>query len=141
MGRPSDYTPQLAIAICAELADGISLRAIARRDDMPAMSTIFKWLSIHADFAEQYARAKEESADAMTEDILDISDAPPMMTTNKNGDPIVDSGAETMRKTRIDARKWIAAKLKPKKYGDKLDAKIEHSGGMTVTIQPSDVSL
>lgn len=32
-----------------------------------------------------------------------------------NGDAVQRS------KLRVDARKWVAAKLKPKKYGDKID--------------------
>jgi hypothetical protein len=35
----------------------------------------------------------------------------------------------------VDARKWVASKLKPKRYGDK--AEIEHSGnvGINVTVK------
>jgi len=32
----------------------------------------------------------------------------------------IDSGYVNYQRQRIDARKWTAMKLKPKKYGDKL---------------------
>lgn len=41
---------------------------------MPSKTTVFSWLRIHPEFLDQYTRAKKESADAMAEDIMDISD-------------------------------------------------------------------
>lgn len=137
----SHYTEELAHAICLRVADGESLRSVCRDESMPAMSTVFKWLNEHKSFAEQYARAKEAAADAMAEDIQDIADEAPQMTTNKAGALVVDNGFETFRKTRIDTRKWIASKLKPKKYGEKIDAKVEHSGSITVAAAPTDPEL
>lgn len=73
-GRPSKYTKELADAICERLAMGESMRTVCIGETMPAMSTIFKWLRENDKFSEQYARAKQESADAMAEEILDIAD-------------------------------------------------------------------
>lgn len=137
----SHYTDELAAAICLRVADGESLRSVCRDPAMPAMSTVFKWLNEQKVFSEQYARAKETAADAMAEDIQEIADEAPRMTTNKHGADIVDNGFETFRKTRIDTRKWIASKLKPKKYGEKVDAKIEHSGSITVAAAKTDPEL
>lgn len=33
---------------------------------------------------------------------------------------VFDSTAVARNRLRMDARKWVASKLKPKKYGDKL---------------------
>jgi hypothetical protein len=112
MGRPSDYTQELADSICARLAEGMSLRTICKADDMPDASTVFRWLRTKEDFCEQYTRAKEESTEALSEDMLEIAD-------DKDGDPQRD-------RLRIETRKWLASKLKPKKYGDKVD--LTHSG-------------
>lgn len=70
------------------------------------------WLRTHPEFLEIYGRAKEESANAHAEDILDIAD-------NAAGDVKRD-------RLRIDARKWILAKLSPKKYGDRIE--LRHAG-------------
>jgi hypothetical protein len=73
-GRPSDYTPELATAICAEIALGYSLRTICKAESMPCVATVFNWLRLHAEFLEQYTRAMEEQVAALAEDMLDIAD-------------------------------------------------------------------
>ncbi|WP_211216090.1 hypothetical protein [Brevundimonas naejangsanensis] len=111
----------MADAICERLADGESLRSICSDDEMPAKSTVFKWLGLIPAFADQYARARETQADSLADDIVDIAD-------NKALEP-------NDKRVRIDARKWLAGKLRPKAYGDKVavvggdktDAPIRHS--------------
>lgn len=107
MARPTDYNPEIAETLCDLLSDGISLRAICRRDEMPAKATVFKWLGVHPEFVDQYTRALEARADSLTDDILDIA----------------DNEALDVNRSRlmVDTRKWIASKLKPKKYGDKVE--------------------
>lgn len=132
MGRPSDYSQELADRICEELADGKSLRTVCKADDMPDKATVFRWLRTIKEFCDQYTRAKEESADALTDEMLDIAD------DGTNDWIETDSGYSANQehiqrsRLRIETRKWIAAKLKPKKYGDKVthegsaDAPISH---------------
>lgn len=106
-GRPSEYSQERADLICEQLALGKSLRTICAADEMPSIATIFNWIRRYPEFLEQYTRAKEESADALTDEMVDIAD-------DKTGDPQRD-------RLRVETRKWIAAKLKPKRYGDKVD--------------------
>lgn len=114
-GRPSSYSDEIAEAICARLAAGESLRSICRGDDFPSTQTVFSWFRKHPDFLDQYARAKNESADALVEEMLDIAD---------------DDTADTQRsRLRVDTRKWIASKLKPKKYGDRAELEITGENG------------
>lgn len=125
VGRPSSYTQELADKICAELGQGRSLRTVCKPDDMPHISTIFNWFRTQPQFLEQYTRAKEESADAMAEDVLDIADdgTNDYMTITKGGHEyeVVNNEALQRSRLRVDTRKWLMAKMKPKKYGDKLD--------------------
>ncbi len=117
-GRPPIYTPELAIRVCEQIAtSNMSLRTICKMEGMPSVATILKWLrDDEGGFAGQYARAKEEQADLLVEDMLDISE-------HTNEDHTAFTGANVVQrdKLRIETRKWIASKLKPKKYGDKLD--------------------
>lgn len=121
MPRPLEFNEAVADAICERLADGESLRSICRDDDMPSKSTVFKWLGLIPAFADQYARARETQADSLADDIVDIAD-------NKTLEP-------NDKRVRIDARKWLAGKLRPRAYGDKVavvggdktDAPIRHS--------------
>ena len=103
--RQLEFTQEIGDAICDLIADGQSLRSICRRDDMPTTSTVCRWLTLLPTFAEQYTRARELQADALADEITDIAD-------DKTGDPQRD-------RLRVDARKWVASKLKPKKYGER----------------------
>lgn len=130
MARPSDFTQEIADAICERLADGESLRTICTAEDMPNKATVFRWLANNDAFRDQYASAREAQADALFDEILDISDDGSndwMERKNSDGQNIgwMENG-EALRRSalRVDARKWIAGKLRPKKYGDKLE--LEH---------------
>ena len=126
-GRPSAWSQALQDCICAKLASGKSVRTICKADDMPGMETIFRWLRENPDFREHYARAKAEAADALVEEMLDIADdgANDWMEIHDKDGVCVGykiNGEHIQRsRLRLDTRKWIAAKLKPKKYGDQLD--------------------
>lgn len=129
-GRPTDYNQEIADLICEKLSDGISLREICQADDMPARATVFRWLGLHKEFSDQYARAKEEQAEALADEIVAIAD-------DKTGDTVVtDDGREIANsefiarsRLRVDARKWVASKLKPKKYGDKVQTEVSGPDG------------
>lgn len=125
VGRPPLFTPELADRICHELAQGRSMRSVCKDEDMPSMSSVFKWLRENKEFSQQYARAKEESADAMAEEILDIADDGSndfMLITKGDNEYVVENKEWTNRsKLRVDTRKWIMSKFKPKKYADKID--------------------
>lgn len=134
MGRPSDYTPELAIAICTEIADGMSLRSICQAESMPDISTIMRWVGKHPEFRAQYAHAKEIQAEYFAEELLDIADdgQNDWMTRKIGGEDVkvVDQEALQRSRLRVDTRKWLMSKMLPKKYGDKLG--IEHSGELTL---------
>ena len=121
-GNPSTYTPELAAAICDHIASGKSLRVIASMDGMPVQSTIMLWLDgRHPAFSEQYARAREAQADKLAEEILKIADDGRSDTyLDAEGNERTDNEAIQRSKLRVDARKWLASKMAPKKYGDKV---------------------
>lgn len=126
-GRSSEFSEETADIICERISDGESLRSICEGDDMPSKSTVFKWLSQQQKFADQYARAREAQADALFDDLLTIADDGTndwMERKNSDGTAIGwQENGEALRRSqiRIDARKWMAGKLRPKKYGDKLE--------------------
>lgn len=129
-GRSSTYNADIAARLCAELAEGRSLRSVCEADDMPSKSVVFKWLSKHEDFVDQYARAKEEAADSLVDEILDIADDArnDWMAIHGNGDAEaykLNGEAIQRSRLRVDSRKWIASKLKPKKYGEKVDHEVK----------------
>jgi hypothetical protein len=132
-GRPSSFTPEIADEICEKLIDGKSLRSICCDPAMPGVATVCRWLAANDEFRKQYARAREAQADTLADEIVDIADDGSndyMGEDDKyNGDAVQRS------KLRVDARKWVAAKLKPKKYGEKIDVT---SGGEK--IEPDEIT-
>jgi len=102
------------------MADGQSLRGICRGDDMPAASTVFRWLKEKAPFQEQYEIAQADRAHALAEEALEIADDSLNDYTNTDGGPKLNPEHVQRARLRVDTRKWFASKLAPKKYGDKL---------------------
>ena len=129
---------KVADFVCEEIADGKSLRSIARDNKDVNERSVFTWLAKSIDFQQQYARAREDQADAIFDEILDIADDArnDWMESNEGGASL-NSEHIQRSKLRIDARKWMAGKLRPKKYGDKLDI----GGNVAITIGKDDSDL
>jgi hypothetical protein len=117
VGRPTDYTPELALKICERIADGESLRKICADSDMPARSAVFRWLGQHPEFEDHYARAREMSAEADADDVGHYA--------RQAAEGKIDPAAA---RAAIDGLKWSAGKRKPKKYGDAVQ--MRHSGAI-----------
>lgn len=127
MGRPSVYSQYLADIICGRLTEGDSLRKICRDDDMPCTATIFSWFRVYPDFLGQYTRAVQNRVETHVEEMLEISDDSRNDTqVDDEGNVIVNHDHIQRSRLRVDTRKWIASKLKPRKYGEKIVQ--EHSG-------------
>ena len=110
MGRPSRYNAQIAAAVCWELAEGKSLRTIAKAEGMPDASTVHDWVLKRPEFAQQYARARHIQAHALADEGMEIVDG-------ARGGTHEEIAAARLR---FDARRWMAGKLLPKVYGDKM---------------------
>ena len=138
VGRPSTYSRGVASKLCALLAQGKSLRTACTYDGMPSIATVYNWIAVHPEFLEQYSRAKEESADALVEDMLDIADeVPSIPETDKDGKITavkVDSAGVARNRLRVETRKWIASKLKPKKYSEKTNVELYGKDGGDIKV-------
>ena len=90
---------------------------------MPHPATICRWLEANESFREQYARARELQADILAAETLTIADATEegvIVRIDKDGNELTERRDMTEhRRLKIDARKWYASKLAPKKYGDR----------------------
>ncbi|MFM4972842.1 terminase [Aeromonas veronii] len=120
-GRRSAYTKELGEVICSAIADGVSLRAVLARPGMPSKSMVMRWLADerYVEFRDQYVCAREDLADKLADEILQIADDGSNDTfLDANGNVKVNHDVIARARLQIDARKWLAAKLAPKKYGD-----------------------
>lgn len=128
-GRPTKYSNAIVDKLCDIIAkSSVGLRAILSEDNsLPAMTTIIRWLSEEDKeyFRVQYARAREAQAIMMADEIIAIADDGTndyMTITKGDVEYNVENREVTSRsKLRVEARKWVAAKLLPKKYGDRID--------------------
>lgn len=130
-GRPSTYTEAKAEEICAKLAEGLSLREICRAEDMPHVSTVFRWIEAYEDFRDRYARAREAQAHNMAEELMEIADDGSndwMERQRQDGsiETVLNSEHVQRSRLRVDSRKWLLSKMLPKVYGDKVTQ--EHTG-------------
>lgn len=111
--------------LCAHIAKGESLRSFGRLTNH-ADEVLVRWIQADIDRTKAYREARRMQADAHIDQLIELSDEP--MPINSFGS--VDTGAVQQLRVRIDTRKWIAAKLHPAAYGDKLEvnASLSHDG-------------
>jgi hypothetical protein len=117
------------------MAEGVSLRSICLADDMPDKATVFRWLAAHKEFRDQYARARECRADAMAEEILEISDddSDDAITDPESGATRLNSEFVARSRLKVDTRKWLMARMAPKVYGDKVTQELQGPDGGPVS--------
>jgi hypothetical protein len=121
-GRPSDYGAEIADTICDRLARGESLRAICADEGMPDRATVSRWLARYEEFRDQYAFAREWQADCLVDRILEIardSSGDWVEKVQPDGKVVLVVDHENIARSRlrINALKWIAARMAPRKYG------------------------
>lgn len=109
-----DERMQVFDQILERIAEGESLNAICRDADMPNKATVFKWLAADDQMSDRYTRARQAQADTMADAIVEIADT-------------VDDVARA--RVMIDARKWMAGKLRPSVYSDRHLVEMGGPGG------------
>lgn len=118
-GRPTIFTQELADKICEQVSNGWSMRTICSAEDMPAISSVFKWLRENEQFSLQYARATDERTETQQEMLIEMGDR--AIEHAEEADPKAAGAVVSAYKLKADNLKWSMSKMKPKKYGDKLD--------------------
>jgi hypothetical protein len=108
-GRPLEYTQKMGDFICELVAThAIGLPTLCKMyPQLPSDKTVQRWRNRVDLFRLNYACAKLKQADLLAEECLEIAD---------------NSTSESYAadRLRIDTRKWLASKLLPKQYGDRV---------------------
>lgn len=132
-GRPTTYTEEIASYICQCISQGMTIREITEQDQMPVPSTIFLWLSKHPSFSDNYAKAQSDRTNLLAEEILDIADNGTNDWMERHGQDnegwITNGEALQRSRLRVDTRKWLMAKMAPKKYGDSNTTTVQNPDG------------
>ena len=127
-GRPSLYSEKLAAEILRRTAEGETLTSICNDARMPNRSNVWEWQKKHPEFRDGLARAREEQAWSWSYQAIDIADGAGSRAYGEPGTG--EAGARVMaEKLRIDTRKWFAAKLCPKQFGEKVSQEISGPDG------------
>jgi hypothetical protein len=134
------FSQDLFDNICNDIATSSKgLDFICKKYGLNSRS-FYRWIQNDSELSQKYACAREEQAEFMADEIVSIAD------DSSNDTKVIQKGNEVIEventefvnrsKLRVEARKWIAAKLKPKKYGDKIETNItgtiEHISGMEI---------
>jgi terminase small subunit-like protein len=134
VGRPSEYSAEIAEIICQKISEGQSLTKICKRNDMPDKSTAIRWLRHFEEFRNQYGVARNLQADVLADETLDIADDDAKDVSIRDGKTVIDFEHIQRSRLRVETRKWMAAKLAPKKYGERVTT--EHVDPNDKTINP-----
>jgi len=141
--RPeSTYKRDLADLICAIIAQGKTVNATARLVGVHP-STIFGWARHDFDgFRERFNAARDDCVEKMVDEIVEIADdsSRDIEINNKTGKEQLNAEVVQRSKLRIEARKWIAAMVKPNRYGERI--KVESDTTLrVVSDEPMTIEL
>ena len=114
------FTQEKADAICARLAEGLSLRKAAEAEGVVA-ATVLNWVDANAAFSEQYAQARARGYQLLADEIIEISDDSSRDIIDTEHGPKTDAEVVARSRLRVDSRKWMLSKMLPKIYGDRTE--------------------
>ena len=139
------WTDEIEGEIFTRIGKGESLRDICEDDWLPSQTTIYRRLAADDEFRKRYTHAREVQADTIFDEILQIADDARNDWLERNGEDSAGwttNGEHIQRsKLRIEARKWMAGKLRPKVYGEKLDIDHSSSDGSMTPITGFDIRV
>ena len=106
--------------ICEQISIGKSLSTAIKAEGMPSYHCVMLMIKNNPEFRGMYEKAIENRADRLAEEILELADE--QMPEGLEG-PLASAWVQQKR-MQVDARKWVASKLKPKVYGDRIDVAV-----------------
>lgn len=146
--RCRQFDKTVADEVLERMADGETIHSITSEKTMPATNTLWEWcegkLGAETSWREDYARARQAQADAFARAVIDLADATDPLAHAAGVAALADLGMDATdtqkrrayfyakkrsiegTKLAIDARKWVAARMAPHRWGDHVT--IEHIG-------------
>lgn len=105
------------------LRHGSLRRACEREPALPDRETVRRWLMVEPEFAANYARVRVALVEDWVDDMVEIAD-------DTTIDPL-------SRRVMVETRRWIASKLAPGRFGDKLTI----GGGTALLVGGGPINL
>jgi hypothetical protein len=123
--------------ILETIASGRSLAAALREPGMPSYARAKQILRNNAELRQLYEQAKIDRADAMADELMDLADQP--MPAYLEG---AERGAWVQHlRVQIDTRKWVAARLHAKAWGDRIDVVTHTQISITQALEAATARL
>jgi len=134
MAKLVRYTKKVGEELCELLAGGMTLTDACKRPGMPTRQCVYQWLASTDDrmreFQSLYEVAKDLQVDYWVDQSLSIADDGTNDTyVDDDGEKRIDFDHIHRSKLRVQVRQWYAGKLRPKKYGEKLQQEITGKDG------------
>ncbi len=138
VGRPLTTSSQkdLLLKLIGTTSKGLETIYQENKGKVPSPSTVMEYLAKDKEFSDRYARAREDQAEIIADEMISIADNCTDDVTilkvldDQPGKEVINHSAINRAKLQIETRKWIISKLKPKKYGAQVDLT---SGGDKLT--------
>ena len=123
-------TPETFEQICQEIETTHNGVFKICRDFKINSSLFYHFMNTNEKYRLRYARAKEAQIEIRMEEKREIlNQMPPVDQFGK-----MDAAFVAWQKNRVEDIKWDAAKLKSKKYGDKIQQEIAGADGSPLTL-------
>ena len=146
-GTAVRYSEEVEDELLALVASGLSLYQIEKIKGMPSRRSVLAWKYKYPDFSRKFDAARLAGVDSIAEDILNIADDGSNDWVERLGyngaTPKMEVNGEAIHrsKLRVESRKWLLAKLMPKKYGDKVSQEVSGADGGPIRILSSTVKF
>jgi hypothetical protein len=123
--------------ILERISEGRSLVYAVKEANMSYPTAMYQ-LRNNPDLQTKYRACMEERGDYLADELVDLADEMPPPDL----DPALINAWVNRQRLRIDARKWSAAKLRPKQWGDKIDVSVTHTQiSITQALQQAESRL
>lgn len=121
------------------IAAGASLPAALQQLPLPQPSLTWCRDQLRADAAlrARYQEATEDRADYLADELVALADTPPPADLP----PAAMSAWVTQLKLRVWARTWVASKLRPRAYGEKIEIATEHRISITEALEQAQARV
>lgn len=114
----------MARSVLAIVTEGKTVPAALRELGEPmSLSYFLRRLKKNPDLAREYDEARQSQAMSMADQVIDIADSERDSARARN---------------MIDARKWLASKLDPRVFGDRIDLNIEQSVSIKSALEAAE---
>ena len=140
--KPAPVTVQLVNKVCDEIAQGVTLTEICKREGMPNIQAVNRFVNRSGILRDRLARARATAAEVMADELAEIADD----GSNDYVDRLQRDGSmfptfrdEHVRRSqlRIQTRQWLLSKMLPDRYGDRVATQVTGPGGGPVQVEHS----